>query len=451
MSPARMVAALLRHTVLTLRLNFRSKQAIAYGYLMPVLFLIAFASVFRGDMPRLSHQLGQLLTITVLGSAAIGLPTALVAERDRGVWRRYRLLPIPPWLLLTGVLVARLAIVVSAAMLQVGLARLLYGTPLPLHTAQTVVAFGLVAFAFLGLGLVIAALAEDVPAVQALGQALFLPMILIGGVGVPLAVLPDWAQQLAGFMPGRYAVEALQLGIASPDAWVGAGYPLLALAVIGAAAGLAGLKLFRWDRAEPVGRRGRGWVAVALLGWVAVGAFAAATGRLEPVDHLPRTYEAITDDDLQRITYENLPGDDELVTRLAPPFRTAAEAERMRGFVRMLSTWPPARETEPVQNVRNLLSAAAIADITADPREAEIARVIFMELEVRQNPAELRRMLGWIILHPDGGSVVASAPELGFKRETRPEVVRERVRLYAKKFLGRLLGRIVDPPATSRD
>src|SRR5205814_5536299 len=96
---------------------------------------------------------------------------------------------------------------------------------------QLLIAFIFVAFAFLGLGLLIAALADNVPAVQALGQAVFLPMIMIGGVGVPLRVLPNWAQQVAGFFPGRYAVEALQPCF-NGNGLRHAGFGLVALIVI---------------------------------------------------------------------------------------------------------------------------------------------------------------------------------------------------------------------------
>ena len=46
---------LFHHLPLTLRLNFRSRQPIIYGYLVPILFLIAFASVFRTTQPPLAH------------------------------------------------------------------------------------------------------------------------------------------------------------------------------------------------------------------------------------------------------------------------------------------------------------------------------------------------------------------------------------------------------------
>ena len=122
---------LLRHFALTLRLNFRSRQAVIYGFVMPVLFLLAFAGIFRGDTPLLQHEMGQLLTITILGGACFGLPTAVVAERERGLWRRYRLLPAPMGGILLATLAARLVLLAAAALLQVVLARAIYGTPLP--------------------------------------------------------------------------------------------------------------------------------------------------------------------------------------------------------------------------------------------------------------------------------------------------------------------------------
>ena len=200
----------IRHFLLTIHLNFRNPQAIVYGYLVPVIFLLAFGSVFRADDPPLLAQMGQILTITILGGACFGLPTALVAEREQGIWRRYRLLPVPTAWLVFSTMLARVLIVASAVLVQIALARAIFGTPFPAHPGAAALAFLFVTAAFLGIGFLIAALADNVPAVQALGQCIFLPMIMIGGVGVPLAVLPVWAQRVAGFMPGRYAVEVLQ-------------------------------------------------------------------------------------------------------------------------------------------------------------------------------------------------------------------------------------------------
>jgi ABC-2 type transport system permease protein len=432
---------LLRHFALTLRLNFRSRQAVIYGFVMPVLFLLAFAGIFRGDTPLLQHEMGQLLTITILGGACFGLPTAVVAERERGLWRRYRLLPAPMGGILLATLAARLVLLAAAALLQVVLARAIYGTPLPAAPAQEAVAFLFTSFSFLGLGLLVTAVADDVPSVQALGQCLFLPMIMLGGVGVPLSVLPAWAQRVAGFMPGRYAVGVLQRCSSSASGLSGQGFNLVALVVIGAAAGAIGVRLFRWDAGRRAGRPAWAWVASALFAWVLVGGAAAATGRLGPAAPGEDDFESITDAEVGEVTFDDLPGDNELATRLAPPF-DAAEAQHMAEFRGMLEAWPPGRLEDKAQAARNLLSVAAVADITANLREAEIARVVFNVLVARSPRGELERILAWIILNPEGGSVVNHVPELGLRRRPTEAIVRERVTLYAKKLLGRLEGKI---------
>src|SRR6478736_4472971 len=436
------LAGLLRHFVLTLRLNFRSKQALAYGFLVPVFFLVAFGSVFRGDTPPLLAEMGQILTISILGGACFGLPTALVAERERGVWRRYRLLPVPMSRLVAGVLAARLMLIASAAGLQVLLARVIYHTPMPLHPGQAVAAFLLVALAFLGFGLVITALADDVPAVQALGQAIFLPMILIGGVGVPLAALPEWARVVAGFLPGRYAVQVLHACYVDPRGLAGSGFALVALTVIGASAACVGAKLFRWDAGRRTGRAALAWVGVALAFWIAVGVTAAITGRSKSASGIVAGYETVTDAQIATINYTDLTGDDELVTRLAP---AAGRPDAPPwGPLPGLRSWPPPRNSDPGANVWYLLGVAAVADIAEDLHEGEIARMVFNELQARYDRAHLRRLLAWAILDPASGPLPTEARELERPRHPPPEMIRERGVFYAKKFLGRLEGKLAD-------
>jgi hypothetical protein len=170
-------------------------------------------------------------------------------------------------------------LLVLAGLLQVALA-MAVGMPLPNHPLDLWIAFTFVAFALLGLGLVIATLADNVPAVQALGQCIFLPMLIIGGVAVQLASLPEWAQHVSAFFPGRYAVEAMQASVTG----LGVGavrFSLLALFLIGAAGCLAGVKMFRWDAHQRFATRGgKAWVGVALAAWAAVGLLAEARGRI---------------------------------------------------------------------------------------------------------------------------------------------------------------------------
>ena len=500
-----MTRALCRHCVLNIRLYFRDPLALTYGYLFPTLFLVAFRTLYRYDRVPLLGQIGELLTITILGGACFGLPTTLVSERERGVWRRYRLMPVPDGALLLAAIASRYVLLVSACVLQLVLAMMI-GMPRPSHPLDLALAFTVVAFAFLGCGLVIAMMADTVPAVQALGQCIFLPMLIVGGVAVPLANLPEWALHASAFLPGRYAVAAIQSSAAGPGIRAST-FDVAALIVIGAAGCVAGAKLFRWDEHERFADRGdRAWVAAALAAWIAVGsaaelrnraavttaaataeaprttaplsstaptgvpsvhptdrertvnepAIAAPTVRQPPPANTssrssavhPESWEAVTERDiLADIRFDGLPPDDGIVTPIArrdemPDQATADLVARLRDA---LPGWPPARAGDPVQRVRNVLYVAAMPDLLQMPLERFAPSVVFDDLENSVDRASLIKILYWIAVHPFDGDIEAAAqfPVAGLPPTTAdPMDIRARGAVYGVKLLGRLLGQL---------
>jgi hypothetical protein len=271
------MSAFLHQLAINLKLHLRNKMALLYSYLFPTIFLVAFWVLYRFEQVPLVRHMGELLTVTALGGACFGLPTTMVSERERGVWRRYRLTPVATATLVGGTVAARYFLLIVAGLLQVALAMGI-GMPVPRHPFELFIAFTCVACAFIGLGLVIAMMADTVPAVQALGQCIFLPMLIIGGVAVPLASLPDWAQRLSSFFPGRYAVEAIQACVTGGGLGL-TRFSVAALLIIGAAGSVAGAMMFRWDAQQRFAvMRGKGWVAVALAAWIAVGVTAESGG-----------------------------------------------------------------------------------------------------------------------------------------------------------------------------
>jgi ABC-type multidrug transport system permease subunit len=432
-----MLRALLQHLLFTLRLNFRTKMPIIYGYLVPILFLIGFAAILPA-----SREMGQILTITVLGGACFGMPTALVSERERGIWRRYRLLPMATAALITSTMIARLVLVGSAAILQIILAMCLFHLPMPSHPLQLAIAFLFVTWAFLGMGLVIAMLADSVAAVQALGQAIFLPMILIGGVGVPLDVLPRWARAVADFMPGRYAVEALSASI-NGGLWQST-FDLVALVVIGAAACATGASIFRWDESRKLSRKQKYVSVAALLAWIAIGIAAETTGQSAVVTDAPPAYQAITQAQIDSITYDDLQDDNSFVTPVVWSLDDLSPEIQhwTRDFGVKLANWAPANDADLVQRTRNLLAVAAIADLDEYPREGEVPYAVFGQLKAEIPQDQLIKILAYVILQPNGGTVPTSTAGLGIPDAQEQSAVRSRSAQYAKKLLGRLLGKL---------
>jgi hypothetical protein len=465
---------LLHQILLHIRLSFRNRMALIYQYIFPTIFLVAFRTLYRGERYPLTLHLGELLTVTILGSSCFGLPTGIVSDRDRGVWRRYKMLPISAFSILGGTLVTRYLLVLTAGLVQLALAMAI-GMPLPHHPVALWAAFSLAAMAFMGIGLDIAMLAPDVPAVQALGQSIFLPMLIVGGVAVPLANLPSWAQHFSAFLPGRYSVELIQTCVTGPVQGV-AGFDSLMLIAIGVAGATAGLLAFRWDSRQPPSR----WIALALLGWIAAGLVAesrgvvhtekiereerpAATEFLTPAPPpslapavpasaeppvknaaAPATWEAVTQKDIDGIAFDRLPPDTGVVAPLAaddeePPPEIVEQLGQLRTA---LSTWAPGKVADPVQRVRNLLYVASICDVyRIYPLERFAPLAVFDQINAVSASMDLPKILYFIALHPDGGSDSAARQIhlLGLPdapADTR--LPRNRNMLYAFKLLGRL-------------
>ncbi|MEI8090096.1 MAG: ABC transporter permease [Opitutaceae bacterium] len=449
---------LLEHLSQSLRLHFRNRMGLLYGYLFPLIFLVAFWVLYRHEKIPLIRHMGELLTVSVLGGACFGLPTTLVSERERGVWRRYRLTPLPTWAFVVSTAVSRYVIILSAAALQLGLAFSL-GMPLPAHPLALWCALTMVSFAFIGLGLVLAMLADNVPAVQALGQCIFLPMLIIGGVAVQLASLPSWAQHVSAFFPGRYAVEALQAcvsggGLASID------FCLLALGLIGVSGCSAGAKLFRWDAAQRfAASTGKLWLVPVLGAWFAVGLIAELRDKIAvsidgvtvaaPVAAIPAPvplppWAKITAKDVAALDFR-VPSDGGVVSPFAGPEEEASDytKDEVEAVRQGLLTWRPGLEGDDVQRVRNLVCVAAVPDSIQQPVERYLPPVVLSYLQEIYPKDKLIKILTWIVLHPEDGSVIDSIADLGVQGTAGdPAIVRERSYLYALKFIMRLTGRI---------
>jgi ABC-2 type transport system permease protein len=376
-------------------------------------------------------------------------------------------MPVGRWVFVVAMLLARAVLLFTAALLQLALA-FGFGLSLPAHPADLLGAFALASAAFLAFGMVIAMLVDNVPAVQALGQCIFLPMLMIGGVAVRLESLPNWAQHVSAFFPGRYAVEAMQRAATGNG---GAHFDFLALLLIAAAGAVAATAMFRWDKAV---RPRRGWLLLALGIWLAVGTMAEMRGRLmvsQPEDRpqegrdvgtstdyvvakpalfpAPKTsWRDVTDADIDGVAFNRLPPDEGIVSPVSrsdevPDPAVQPALDHIRDA---LPAWAPGKVNDPMQRARNLLAIAAVPDILQmEQVERFVPRLVFARLQAVIPPRDLPKILYWIALHPDDGDD-AAIHQLGvfglpdIRGPSKP--VRGRIMLYAFKLLGRLTGHL---------
>jgi ABC-2 type transport system permease protein len=176
-------------------------------------------------------------------SAANLLPPTLALYREKGILRRLSTTPVPAtWLLAAQASIfAGVGLVVSVALFAIGIG---FGVTVPRQVTGFVLTLILLAAATLGLGLLIAAVARTSKAANAMGFALFFPLMFLAGLWVPRPLMPEILRTISDYSPLGAGVRGLQDSIAGH--WPPA-QSLLVLIAWAIVTGALAVRFFRWQ------------------------------------------------------------------------------------------------------------------------------------------------------------------------------------------------------------
>ncbi|MFJ3666425.1 ABC transporter permease [Streptomyces sp. NPDC090106] len=202
-----------------LRQSLRSRFALLFGVLMPLLYLVFFGPLLTGlplGGPGSSWQVlvpGLLLQLGLFGALFAGF--MIIIEKGQGVVERMRVTPVSRLALLLGRVLRDATVFVLQAVLLV-LAAVAMGLRAPV--AGVLIGFGFVALLTVSLASLSYALAMKVRTPQEFGpavNAVSMPSMLLSGLMLPMTLGPGWLDALSHAMPFRYLVDAMR------DAYVG--------------------------------------------------------------------------------------------------------------------------------------------------------------------------------------------------------------------------------------
>ncbi|WP_033285412.1 ABC transporter permease [Streptomyces sp. NRRL F-525] len=202
-----------------LRQTLRSRFALVFGMLVPLLYLVFFGPLLTHLPLRAQGSSwqtlvpGVLLQLGLFGSAFAGF--SVIIEKNQGVVERMRVTPVSrPALLLGRVLRDATVLVVQAVALVLAAVALGLRAPLP----GILIGFAFVALLTVSLGSLSYAIAMKVATPQEFGplvNATTMPSMLLSGLMLPMTLAPAWLDALSHLMPFRYLVDAVR------DAYVG--------------------------------------------------------------------------------------------------------------------------------------------------------------------------------------------------------------------------------------
>jgi ABC-2 type transport system permease protein len=241
----------LKMTWTELKLQLREPIATFFTLAFPLMLLVLFGSIYGNEPTEFLDGYGQVdLSVPgyigmVIGTIGmLNLPITLATYRENGILRRYRATPLPSRIVLWSQVIVNVVMTGLSVLILFVAGRLLYDLRLPSALLPMVPAILLGGLSFLAVGFVLAGLMPTPRTAQAVGMALFFPMLFLSGAAMPRQIMPETVRQVAEFLPLTHVVKLLE------DLWFeGAWNQTSLLVVIGLL--IAGLVVsrytFRWE------------------------------------------------------------------------------------------------------------------------------------------------------------------------------------------------------------
>jgi ABC-2 type transport system permease protein len=188
-----------------------------------------------------------ILGMALMNSGIIGLSTAFVTYREKGILRRIKVTPFSLTSFILARIVTTLIVAVLQAVILIGLGRLIYGFSLrgnPLLILLTVIIGGL---AFLSIGFALSGMAKNTETAASYANLVTFPMLFLAGTFFPIDALPAWLQGFTRILPLRYLIDALRepmmRGRGIGSTWV----DLVVLLGVFVVAMAVAVRFFKWD------------------------------------------------------------------------------------------------------------------------------------------------------------------------------------------------------------
>jgi ABC-2 type transport system permease protein len=238
-------------TYAELKLQLREPVGLFFTLAFPVMLMILFGLIFGNEPQTFLGGYGQVdLSVPgyigmIIGTVSmLSIPISMATYRENGILRRLRATPVQSKSILWSQVAAQTIITLLGIALLVITGLLLFDLRLPSGDVMILPGILLSAFSFFAIGFVLAGVMPTPRTAQAVGMAIFFPMLFLSGAAMPRFTMPEGLQEVANVLPLTQVVILLE------DLWLHGVWNLTAVIVITAVL-ILGLFLsrftFRWE------------------------------------------------------------------------------------------------------------------------------------------------------------------------------------------------------------
>ena len=235
---------------------WREPTAVFFTVALPLIFLFIFTSIFGNEATVVeghevkgsTYYVPGILALSLVSATLVNLAISVSILRERGVLKRVRSTPLPPWIFMAGRMATATVVTLLLVAVVSLLGRLVYGVRLPTNTLPGLlltVVIGTPAFSALGLALTAAIPSED--AAPAVTNAIVLPLYFFSGIFIPIEDLPRGMRLVGDLFPVKHLFEALLTAFVPATSGSGIEWQHLGVLALWGVIGLAvAVRSFRW-------------------------------------------------------------------------------------------------------------------------------------------------------------------------------------------------------------
>lgn len=248
---------LARQLAADLRVFWRDPAAVGFTVALPLIFLVLFVGIFGNTetvidgrtIDGATYYVPGILALSISSAAFLNLAISVTIARERGILKRARATPIPPWAFMAGRVGAAVSVSVGLTIVVALFGAVLYGVELPGSTLPgAIVAVLLGSATFAALGLAVTALLPSENSAPPVTNVIVLPLYFISGIFVPAEQLPEIMRTLADVFPVKALFDALLEAFSPTTSGPGLAWADLAvLAAWGVGGALVTARFFRWS------------------------------------------------------------------------------------------------------------------------------------------------------------------------------------------------------------
>lgn len=243
--------AVRKMTWMEMKLKMREPVGTFFTLVFPLLLLFLFGTIygneptpFLGGRGNVDNSVPGYIAMIIGTIALIGLPVTLAEYREQGILRRLQASPLSSTAVLGAQVSVNVVMVLWGAVFVVVSGLVVYGLTLPSAPVAVILAIILSCISFFSVGFLLAGLLPTANAAQAVGMALYFPMLFLSGAGLPQEILPEGLVRFSQILPLTHVVNLLK------GLWFGEGWDITAVVVLlamCAAAAVLSAKTFRWE------------------------------------------------------------------------------------------------------------------------------------------------------------------------------------------------------------